>query len=82
MVLEVKLLDGGLGLETGEAEAAGDGMLAASFQFQIGQPLEGGGDTEVFGSGLGQSVSSCRLMTESFNRESLRGSSFMIPSFE
>jgi hypothetical protein len=54
MMLEVELVNSVLGVETGEAEAALDSPLVAGFQFQIGQPLEGGREAEILGSRFGQ----------------------------
>ena len=55
VVMEVKGVDAGLRLQTGAFEAAVDGALFASFQFQVGEPLQGGRRTEILRGGFSQS---------------------------
>jgi len=52
---EVKGIDAGLRLQTRAFEAAVDGALFASFQFHVGEPLQGGRRAEVLGGCFSQS---------------------------
>ena len=49
MVLEVKSVDAGLGVEAGEVEAALDGAVVASLQFEVGETFEGRSEAKVLG---------------------------------
>ena len=52
-VVKVEGVDAGLHLQTRAFEAALDGAALPLFQFQIGEPLDGSGNAEVFGRGFG-----------------------------
>src|SRR5580692_4186688 len=52
---EVKGIDAGLRLQPRALEAAVDGALSAGFQFHVGEPVQGGRRTEVFGGSFSQS---------------------------
>jgi len=56
VVMEVEAVDGELGLQAREMEAAGDGPLTAGFQFQIGQRFQGGGHAKILGRRFRQSL--------------------------
>jgi len=55
VVVEVKGVDTGLGLEAGAAEAALNGPLGAGFDLHVGKPLQGCRHAEILGGGFSQS---------------------------
>lgn len=52
VVLKVKGIDGGLGMEAGEVEAALHGTTVTGLQLEIDQALQGRGETKVLGGRL------------------------------
>ena len=55
MVMEVKGIDAGLGLEARASEAPFDGALRARFDFHVGEPFERGRCAETLGGSFSQS---------------------------
>lgn len=55
VVMEVKSIDAGLGLQARAPETPLNGALRAGFDFHVGEPLQCGGGAEIFGSGFSQS---------------------------
>jgi hypothetical protein len=52
VVMEVKGVDTGLGLEARESETPFNGALRASFDFHVGEPFQSGCGTEILGGGI------------------------------
>ena len=55
VVVEVKSVDTGLGLQARESETPLNGALGAGFDFHVGKPLQGRRRAEILGGGFSQS---------------------------
>ncbi len=65
VVVEMESVDAGLDLQARTLESALDGALITSFQFHVGEPLQGGRYAEI----LGRSISQSRLQLAAHGRE-------------